>query len=50
MMLAKLAIPDLLKTKIFPNNGHDIIFLDYDATDKISSRDLSHIVDVVMWP
>ena len=53
MMSAKLATPGLLKIKIFGNKAFDnhiliIIIPDCDITNKILSRDLNYIVDVVM--
>ena len=48
IMSAKLATPGLLKTTIFRSKGYDIIIPDYDVTNKILSRDLNYIVDVVM--
>ena len=54
MMSAKLATLDLLKIKIFWNNGYEAVisvnFFLNDVTNKILSRDSSYIVDVVMWP
>ena len=49
IMSAKLAIPGLLKTKMFWNKGYDIIISVHDITDIILSRDLNHIVDVVSF-
>ena len=48
MMSAKLATLNLLKIKIFRNKGYDVINSVYDVTNKILSRDLNYIVDVVM--
>ena len=50
MTSAKLATPGLFKIKIFWNKGYDVIFLEYDVTNKISSRDSNYIADMVMWP
>ena len=50
MMSAKLATPGLLKIKIFQNKGYDVIIPDFDAINKILSRESNYIVDVVMWP
>ena len=50
MMSAELASPGLLKIKIFQIKGYDVIFFDYDVTNKILSCDLNYIADVVMWP
>ena len=50
MTPAKLATPDLFKIKIFWNKGYDVIFLEYDVTNKISSPDSNYIADMVMWP
>ena len=48
MMSAEWASPGLLKRKIFQIKGYDVIFPDYDVTNKILSCDLNYIVDVVM--
>ena len=50
MMLAKMAIQDLLKIKVFWNKGYDVTISDHSATNKILSRDSNYIVDVIMWP
>ena len=50
MMSAEFASPVLLKIKIFQIKGYDVIFFDYDVTNKILSCDLNYIADVVMWP
>ena len=50
MMSAKLATLGLLKIKVFWNKGYDVITFVCDVTNKILSRDLNHIVDVVMRP
>ena len=48
MMSAKITTPDL-KTRIFWNNGYDIIISAHDITNKILSCD-SNYIDVVMRP
>ena len=48
MMSAKLVTPGFLKTKIFQNKDYDVIILHHDVTNKILSRDLKYIVDVVI--
>ena len=48
MMSAKLSSPGRLKIQIFRYEGYNDIILEYDVTNKILSRDLSYIVDVVM--
>ena len=48
IMSAKLATPGLLKIKVFQNKGYDVIIPDYDVSNKISSNESNHIVDVVM--
>ena len=50
MMSAKLGTLGLLLKKVFWNKGYDIIISVYDITNKILSRDLIYIVNVVMWP
>ena len=48
MMSAKLTTPDILKIRKFENKGYGVIIHDYDVTNKILSRALNYIVDVVM--
>ena len=48
MTSAKLATPGLLKIKILQNKGYDVIILDYEVTNKISSHHSNYIVNVVM--
>ena len=48
-MTAKLATLGLLKIKVFPNKGYDIIISVYDVTSQILSRDSNYIVDVVKF-
>ena len=48
-MPAKLATLGLLKIKVFPNKGYDIIISVYDVTSQILSRDSNYIVDVVKF-
>ena len=48
MMSAKMATLGLLKIKIFLNKGYDVIIFVHDFTNKILSRDLSYIVDLVI--
>ena len=50
MMSTKMATVGLLKTKLFLNNSHDVIFYNYDVTNKIVSSKSNYIVDVSMWP
>ena len=50
MMSTKLVILGLLKTKVFWNKGHDVIFSVYDVTSKMLSRFSNYIVEVVLWP
>ena len=49
-MPAELAIPDLLKIKIFWNKGSDVIISIHDAIMKILSSSLNYVTDVIMWP
>ena len=49
MISAKLATPGLLKIKVFWNKGYDVISSVDEVVNKISSRDSSYIVNVVMW-
>ena len=48
MTSAKLATPGLLKIKILQNNGYDVIILDCEVTNKISSHHSNYIVNVVV--
>ena len=48
IMSAKLGFPGLLKIKTFRNKGYDVIFPDYDITNKILSRESNYIVDVIV--
>ena len=49
MMSAKLATLGLFKIKIFWDKGYDVINFAPDVTNKILSRELNNIVEVVMW-
>ena len=48
MMSAKMAVPALLKIKIFGNKGYYVIYSVYDVTNKIFSHDSDFIMDVAM--
>ena len=48
-MSAKMAIPGLLKIKIFSKKGYDVIIYVHEATNKLLSCDSNYIADVVMW-
>ena len=50
MMSENVATPSLLKIKVFLNKSYDVIFSVHDVTNKILSRDVNYILDVVMWP
>ena len=50
MMSAKITIPGLHKIRVFWNKGYDVTNFVYDVTNKTLSRELNHIIDVVMWP
>ena len=50
MMSAKMAVPALLKIKVFWNKDYYVIYSVYDVTNKILSFDSNYIKDVVMWP
>ena len=47
-MSAKLITLGLFKKKVIWSKGYDIIISVNDVTNKISSHDLNHIVDVVI--
>ena len=49
MMSAKMAIPGLLKIKVFWNKGYDITIYVHEISNKILSRDSNYIVNVVTW-
>ena len=49
MMSTKIAIPELLKTKVFWKKGYDVIISVRDVTYKILSRDSNYNVHVGMW-
>ena len=48
MMSAKLAVPRLLKVKVFQNKGYGVINSVHDVTNKVLSRDSIYIADVAM--
>ena len=48
MISAKITTPDLLKIRVFINNGYDVIIFVHDITIKTLSRDSNYIIDVVM--
>ena len=50
MMSAKMVTLGLLKIKVFWNKGRDVIISVHDFINKLSSRESSYIVDMVMWP
>ena len=50
MMSAKMATLGLLEIMVFWKKGYDVIICVDDVTNKILSRDLNYIVDLVMWP
>ena len=50
MMSAKLATLGLFKTNIFWHKSYEVIIFVRDVINKILSRDLNYIVDVVMLP
>ena len=49
-MPAKMATLGFLKIKVFWNNGYEVIIFVPNITNKVLSRDLSYIIEVVMWP
>ena len=50
MMSARMATPGLLKITVIWNKGYDVIIIVDDVINKILSRDLNYIVDLLMWP
>ena len=48
MMSAKMATLSLLKIKVFWNKVYDVAISVHDVTKKFLSRDLNHILDVVI--
>ena len=49
-MSAKLAIPGLLKIKVFWNKSNEVLIPVHDVTNKMLSHDLNYTVDEVMQP
>ena len=49
-MSAKVATLGLLEIMVFWKKSYDVIICVDDVTNKILSRDLNYIVDLVMWP
>ena len=45
-----MATPGLLKITVIWNKGYDVIIIVDDVINKILSRDLNYIVDLLMWP
>ena len=50
MIPTELATPDLLKIKVFWNEGSKWIISIHDSIIKILSSSSNYKVDVVMWP
>ena len=50
MMSAKMATLGRLKVKLFWNKGYDAKIFVYDVKNKILSRDLDYIANMVLWP
>ena len=50
MISAKMVTLGFLNIKAFWKKGNDVIISVHEVTNKILSRDLNHIVAVVMWP
>ena len=50
MMSARMATPGLLKITVIWNKGYDVIIIVDDVINKILSRGLNYIVDLLMWP
>ena len=50
MMSAKLVSLDLLKIKVSWNKGYGVITIVHDVTNKVLSRYLNYVVDVIIWP
>ena len=45
-----MASPGLRKVKVFWKKSYDVIIFVNDVTNRILSRDSSHVVEVVTWP
>ena len=45
-----MATPGLLKITVIWNKGYDVIIIVEDVINKILSRGLNYIVDLLMWP
>ena len=50
MMSAHLAALDIIKINFFEKKGYGIIYSVHDVTNKVFTRKLNYIVDVVIWP
>ena len=50
MMSAKMATLGLLEIMEIWKKGYDVMICVHDVTNKILSRDLNCIVDLVRWP
>ena len=50
MMPVKSATLGLLEIKVFWNKGYNVMISVHDVNNKILSRELNYIADVVMWP
>ena len=45
-----MATLGLLETMVFWKKGYEVIICAHDVTNKILSRNLNYILDLVMWP
>ena len=50
IMSGKMAIPGLLKIRVFWKKGYDVKISAHDVNNKFLIRDSNYIIDVVMWP
>ena len=49
-MSTKMAVPVVVKIKVFWNKAYYVLYYGYDVTKKILSHDSNYIMNVVMWP
>ena len=50
MMSAKMAVPDLVKIKVFWKKYYDVIISIHDVTNEILLRDSNFVRDALMCP
>ena len=48
IMSAKITTSGLVKTRVFRNDGYDVIISVHDVINKVLSRDSNYIIELVM--